>query len=407
MPSFQSDSPAMLNDLKVANRKAVLQVFRSGDTYDANEVSEITGLSRPTVMKCIHYFMESGIIISRGKGKSTSTGGKRPEQFSLDEERYYVCLSLWPQETRVHLYSIKHDSIASRTINEPLPETSRDASRRLAAAVSDLLGENQIAPSSVVAASVSVPGTVDHETGTLLFSSHKPEWGTHIHLLDDLHALLGTETPLFIENAGKMCARPYLADPDVRTKRVLVLFTTWGLSGCMIERGHILNGRNALIGEIGHMIIDPNDPEACGCGSHGCFERLVSKARVNQMLREHHQDSEPTPVYTIPQIFARSSAGDIPVRDTLHTLAGTFARALRNITLVFDPDLVIFQGDYGHADPYFESELRSQMADFRYLPTSHPFEIRFDQRPLEEMDAEGSFFALDHLFFDHVDHYQS
>ncbi|MBQ8091979.1 MAG: ROK family protein [Clostridia bacterium] len=408
MPSFLSDAPAMLTDLKVANRKAVIQVFRSGDVYDANEVSVITGLSRPTVMKCIHYFMETGLLISCGKGKSTSTGGKRPEQFSLADELYYVCLSLWPQETRVHLYSIRHSLIASKTISSPLSETAAEASRLAASAVQTLLEENSIQPSSIVAASVSVPGTVDHETGTLLFSSHKPDWGTHIHLLDDLHALLGAETPLFIENAGKMCARPYLTDPDVRTKRVLVLFTTWGLSGCMIERGHILNGRNALIGEIGHMIIDPNDPEACGCGSHGCFERLVSRSRVNQMLREAAPHAFPeTPLLTIPEVFAKSAEGDPAVQEMLRRLAGTFARALRNITLVFDPDLVIFQGDYGFADSFFESELRRQMGDFRYLPTSHPFEIQFDRRPLETMDAEGSFFALDHLFFDHLDHYQA
>ncbi|MBQ9008698.1 MAG: hypothetical protein IJ088_05130, partial [Clostridia bacterium] len=70
MPSFPTDSPAMLNDLKVANRKSVLQVFRSGGIYDASEVSVLTGLSRPTVMKCIHYFLDSGILVSRGKGKS-------------------------------------------------------------------------------------------------------------------------------------------------------------------------------------------------------------------------------------------------------------------------------------------------------------------------------------------------
>lgn len=406
MPSFPTDSPAMLNDLKVANRKSVLQVFRSGGIYDASEVSVLTGLSRPTVMKCIHYFLDSGILVSRGKGKSTSTGGKRPEHFSLDESRYYVCLALWPQETRVHLYSIRHDRIASKTYTEPLPETADEAGRRTAAVVTELLKEQHIAPSSVVAASVSVPGTVDHETGTLLFSSHRPAWGTRIHLLDELHALLGAETPLFIENAGKMCARPYLTDPDVRSKRVLVLFTTWGLSGCMIERGHILNGRNSLIGEIGHMIIDPNDPEPCGCGSYGCFERLVSRSRVNRILNSLTRDESPESL-SIPDVFARSAEGDAFARQTLHMLAGTFACALRNISLSFDPDLVIFQGDYGAADAHFETELRNQMADFRYLPTSHPFEIRFDPRPLHEMDAEGSFIALDHLFFDHGDHYQS
>ena len=38
------------------------------------------------------------------------------------------------------------------------------------------------------------------------------------------------------------------------------------------------------MGEIGHMILDQNDPELCSCGSRGCAERLVSVARVRKMI---------------------------------------------------------------------------------------------------------------------------
>lgn len=74
-----------------------------------------------------------------------------------------------------------------------------------------------------------------------------------------------------------MTARPFLLEKDLAGKRVLVIFACWGLSSCLIEKGRILGGKNSLIGEIGHMIIDPSDPETCGCGSHGCLERLVSR----------------------------------------------------------------------------------------------------------------------------------
>lgn len=58
-----------------------------------------------------------------------------------------------------------------------------------------------------------------------------------------------------------MTARPFLLEKDLAGKRVLVIFACWGLSSCLIEKGRILGGKNSLIGEIGHMIIDPSDPE--------------------------------------------------------------------------------------------------------------------------------------------------
>ena len=40
------------------------------------------------------------------------------------------------------------------------------------------------------------------------------------------------------------------------------------------------------------------------------------------------------------------------------------------------------------------------MTSFRYFPSSAPFDIRYDRRPLSELDALGSCIALMDQFFD-------
>ena len=286
---IEANTPAMLGDLKVANRRTVLSAFRRGAVAGVSEVSQQTGISRPTVVKCIRFFLDSGLLVSLGKGPSTAIGGKRPENYTLSGRRYFLCLALWPQEMRACLYTIGHTLLGSISLSGPLPDTADEISRKSATLAARLLREQCVQPRDVCAVSVSTSGTVDRETGTLLYSSHTPQWGTHVHLLADLRGLFGLATPISLENAGKMCARPFLLDSALRSQRVLVLFTTWGLSGCMLEHGHILSGQNSLIGEVGHMTLDPSDPEPCGCGSHGCFERLVSAARVRRMVRTYHR----------------------------------------------------------------------------------------------------------------------
>ena len=68
--------------------------------------------------------------------------------------------------------------------------------------------------------------------------------------------------------------------------------------------------------------------------------------------------------------------------------------ALRNITVVFDPELVIFQGDFAYADDHFNRRLIDYMNEFQYYSTSEPFAVRYDRRDLFEMDASGAFIAL-------------
>ena len=54
---------------------------------------------------------------------------------------------------------------------------------------------------------------------------------------------------IFLENAGKMTARPFLLEKDLAGKRVLVIFACWGLSSCLIERGAFWGARTPSLGK--------------------------------------------------------------------------------------------------------------------------------------------------------------
>ena len=103
--------------------------------------------------------------------------------------------------------------------------------------------------------------------------------------------------------------------------------------------------------------------------------------------------------FDIPELFRLPQTGDSAAGELTGYLASCFAVALRNITLVFDPDLIVFQGDYAYADESFDAALRRELAQFRYFPEPGPFEIRYDRRPLSEMNARGSYIALAHQYF--------
>ena len=400
------DAASLPTDLKYVNRVRVLQAFLSLGTASANDVAESIGLSRQTVMKSIRHFQGNGLLTSEGKGESTTIGGKRPEQFALSRRRYFLCATLWPGEIAVHIFTLGHDLIASVSRWQELPSTAAEAVRQVGEIAEQLLDTRHINKTDVCAVSLSTSGVVDKKSGVLRYSSNSPEWGANLPLRDELLTYFAPDTLIFIENAGKMTARPLGADPALSDKRILVIFTGWGLSSCLIERNHILNGRNALIGEIGHMMIDPHDTELCGCGSHGCLERLVSMERIRRKLRGMAADYPDSRLLTgnaaqlgIREVFDAAAQGDALAKQLIGELAETFAAALRNISLVFDPDLVVFQGDYAYADELFDRLLRENLREFKYFPGGTPFEIHYDRRRLSELNAEGSYLALTNEFF--------
>lgn len=399
----------MPSDLKYSNRIQVINAFLSGGTLCASDVSERIGLSRQTVMKSIQFFVKSGLLVSEGKGSSTSMGGKRPELFALSREKYFLCIALWPQELRFHLYTIGKQLADSLCLTIPLPDSPKTAIDNAGQLARQLLEKNRVSLDNLCAVSLSTSGTMDYNTGRLKYSSQSPQWGVDLPLRDWLKPWFGSDTLIFLENAGKMTARPFLLEPELSEKRVMVIFSGWGLCSCMIEKNHILSGKNSLIGEIGHMIIDPNDREVCGCGSRGCLERLVSEGRMRRLVERKLADYPQSALGTRPQqvtiaeIFRCSQEGDPLARELVNYLARVFATALRNISLVFDPDQIVFQGDYAQADSFFDRRLREYLGEFQYAPD--PFEIRYDRRPLAEMDALGSYIALTERYFDAPDLY--
>lgn len=396
-----SMAPSFPADLKSVNRMQIMEVFKSGKEYTANDISEQIGLSRQTVMKAVQFFVEKGIIVSNGKGSSTNIGGKRPELFSLASNKYLMCISIWPDGLQFTLMDLRSSVVDQLSLQQSLSPDPEIALGKVGALAAKLLKQNQISSTMLCGVCVSTPGIVDYKTNTLKYNALRPEWGNNVPVGEILRPYFPAGTPMRVENVAKLIARPWLSK-----KRVLTVFSSWGgLSGCLMENGRILHGKNSLIGEFGHMILDPASEETCGCGGRGCFQRLVSDAYLRKQVTAR-QDAFPDSrihtlqleALTVQDIFHLSAQGDELARALVADLAKTFAVALRSITLVFDPETVVFHGDYAHADEYFQSELFRNLSVFRYYG-QRPFSLELDPTPIETLNLKGAYSLLLEMFF--------
>ncbi len=379
----------------------ILDVLKWGGEYTANQIAGRTGLSRQTVMKAMLFFMERGIVSLAGKAGSTATGGKRPELFALAENRYLLCVDLWQYQVNFTLMNFQCETSGAVQLMMPLPDDVRELPPLVRQETAKLFAAHGVPPERLYAVCVSTSGIVNYAEQSLRYSSISPSWGTGLPLGAMLRPCFEGNPLLLLENVGKLTARALLRRQELCSKRVLGVFTSWGLSGCLIERGRIMNGKDSLIGEFGHMILAPDDGERCGCGSRGCFERLASNSRLRRRAAEllpDYPDSTlrdaPLEALTVQAVFAASACDDPCARQLVDELARLFATALRNITLVFDPDVVVIQGDYAAADQHFLDCFHRYLTEFQYYPAGGPFELRLDPRPLPELSAQGAYTIL-------------
>ena len=394
-------------DMKLSNRIQILELFKSGEPLCANAIAEALGISRQTVMKAIQFFVDKGILVSTGKARSGAAGGKRAELYSLSADQYLFHVLISPDELYIALFNYRFEMVDSAAVGGLARPGVDDVVALAGNTCYRLLLKNDISRRQMRGLCVTTSGIVDRQTGLLRFNSLFPDWGWDVPIAKKLAAFFDDGVVTISENVGKVCGSAFLHDPRLRSRRGVTLFAAWGgVCACLMSGGRILNGKDSLIGEIGHMTMSPSDPEICGCGSHGCFERQVSDARIRRMIAEGRAGHPESPLgrrddATARAVFEASAAGDPFARAIVRQLAGCFAVALKNITLLFNPDLVVFQGDYAWADDAFWDAIFEELSSFRYYNGPRPFQIETDRRSIPDVATLGAYTLLiDRLFSD-------
>lgn len=412
MQKNEEKMPATLSSLKLHNREMVLNCFRDHQEHTVADIVARTGISKLTVMRAIQFFCGKNILTSSGKGESTEQGGKRPEYFHFGCKQYLLTITLWPESLCLTLFGMDLQEVRRSSFSWIIPASPEIAFRFVQEQAMVLLKQAGITTEDLYGVSLSTSGIVDYDSLVLKCSVHSPEWGTDIPVGQYLRDIFGDHPYYFIENAGKCISRAILAEEEDPNKRMLILFTSWGLSGSLIQDGKILSGRDSLIGEIGHMILDPRDQEECSCGSYGCLERLVSIARLRKRIAQDPPPPDSPMAKLAPEVvnlnnlFFASQQQDPYARTYVAYLADCFSALLRNVALVFNPETVVFVGDYAIADDFFDQRMRQRFHQFHYLASSTPMEVRYDTRLLPELDARGGAIALINHYFSDPSIYQ-
>ena len=123
-----------------------------------------------------------------------------------------------------------------------------------------------------------------------------------------------------------------------------------GVGGGIIINGKILTGENGAGGEIGHMCVNLEETDTCGCGGHGCLEQYASATGVvriaNKLLAASKEESSLRTLETVTakDVFDAARQQDAFAVETLELIFDYLGEAIASICCVCDPQYVIFGG---------------------------------------------------------------
>lgn len=281
-----SQSPSNSRGLKVLNRILVLDTIRELGPIARYEVAKVTSLTPPTVTVIVNDLIKAGIVKEVGSGESN--GGRKPVLLELDPRSGYIlAVRLQHGEIVTALLDLTGNILEDRgcLLDTSSPETVVTEIEESFVSFIERLG---IPREKVLFCGVASPGLIDHNNCMIDRSSNL---GWKKVLLGQMLSQRLTGIPVHVENISNAAALGEKVYGSGRgAANLIYLNLSIGIGAGIIINNEIYNGAQGYAGEVGHMVLLPENGPKCSCGQYGCFEAVCGVRTVLGRIRDEVPD---------------------------------------------------------------------------------------------------------------------
>lgn len=220
----------------------------------------------------------------------------------------------------------------------------------IADSINEKIKEKSIQINDVIGIGIGVPGPVKAD-GTIL-NAVNLGWGV-FNVAHELESL--TNIKVKAGNDANVAALGEMWQGGGRGSKNMVMITLGtGVGGGIINNGEIITGTNGAGGEIGHIHVEDNEVDTCGCGKKGCLEQMASATGVVRLANRALKESDMPSVLRDGEISAKTVFDAVKAKDELAmSVAEQFGKylgtALANVAVVTDPEVFVIGGGVSKA----------------------------------------------------------
>lgn len=220
----------------------------------------------------------------------------------------------------------------------------------IAEAVGNKMSEKGIEKADVEGIGMGVPGPVGPD-GTVLKCVNLG-WDV-FNVENELSGLTGFKVKA--GNDANVAALGEMWQGGGKGFKSMVMVTLGtGVGGGIIIDEHILAGITGAAGEIGHIPMNDEEEECCGCGKKGCLEQYASATGIVRMTKKYlkenpDKDTVLKGIFTAKDIFDAAKEGDTVASLMVEKLGTMLGKACASIACVVNPEAFVIGGGVAKA----------------------------------------------------------
>ncbi len=231
-------------------------------------------------------------------------------------------------------------------------ENGRQILPDIAQTIKDKMNEKGYSDQDVMGVGIGVPGPVDN-AGTI-YKAANLGWGV-MNINEELGALTGLTVKAGNDANVAALGEMWKGGGRGYCNMVAVTLGT-GVGGGIIVDGRLLAGATGAGGEIGHIHVDDEEQDACGCGNHGCLEQYASATGIVRLAKRALQQSGQDSVLRNGEISAKTvfdavKAGDALAMEIAEKFGEYLGKGLAAVAAVVNPEIFVIGGGVSKAGP--------------------------------------------------------
>ncbi|WP_195956462.1 MULTISPECIES: ROK family glucokinase [Dorea] len=217
-------------------------------------------------------------------------------------------------------------------------------------ALREKLEEKKIDRDEVEGIGVGVPAPVNTEG--VVQNTANLGWG-YKEVKREMEELSGMRAEIGNDANVAALGEMWLGAGKGRKNIVMVTLGT-GVGGGIIIDGKPLVGAHGAGGEIGHLCVNYEETDHCGCGNTGCLEQYASATGITRLANIRLAKDDAKSVLREQEVSAKTvfdavKAGDAVAKEIAEEFGKYLGHAMANLAAVADPSAIVIGGGVSKA----------------------------------------------------------
>lgn len=221
----------------------------------------------------------------------------------------------------------------------------------IAESIRKVMQKLSIEQDEVAGVGIGVPGPVDAE-GTV-YKTANLGWDMVFNIPEAFRENL--DVPVMAGNDANVAALGEMWQGGGKGYKDLVVVTLGtGVGGGIICNGRLVEGANGSGGEIGHIHVEDQETEECGCHNIGCLEQYASATGITRLAnRRLEKDAEPSVLrdkeLSAKAVFDAVKYGDKVAVEIAEQFGEYLGKGLAAVAAVVNPEVFVIGGGVSKA----------------------------------------------------------